>query len=80
MTYKEFYIWLDGYLHNKLESKHVDIAPIIQKMSQVKDEDSFDFFKQREEFRTKMPNITIPKPPNAPNIIFKKDDKQDSSF
>ena len=38
MTHKEFYIWLEGYLHGKLENKHIDIEPIIQKMGQVKEE------------------------------------------
>jgi hypothetical protein len=38
ITYKEFYYWLEGYLYGKLENKHIDIAPIIQKMSEVKNE------------------------------------------
>jgi len=38
MNYKEFYIWLEGYLYGKLENKHIDIAPIVEKMGQVKDE------------------------------------------
>ena len=38
MTHKEFYIWLEGYLHGKLENKHIDIAPIIEKMGEVKDD------------------------------------------
>ena len=38
MTHKEFYIWLEGYLHGKLENKHIDIEPIIEKMGQVKEE------------------------------------------
>jgi len=38
MTHKEFYIWLEGYLHGKLENKHIDIAPIVEKMAQVKEE------------------------------------------
>ena len=37
MTHKEFYIWLEGYLHGKLENKNVEIGPIVQKMSQVKE-------------------------------------------
>lgn len=37
MTHKEFYIWLEGYLHGKLENKHIDITPIVEKMSLVKD-------------------------------------------
>jgi hypothetical protein len=38
MTHKEFYIWLEGYLYGKLESKHIDITPIVEKMGEVKDE------------------------------------------
>jgi hypothetical protein len=38
MTHKEFYIWLDGYLTGKLENKHIDIVPIVEKMNEVKDE------------------------------------------
>jgi len=40
ITHKEFYNWLEGYLYGKLENKHIDITPIIQKMSEVKDNDS----------------------------------------
>ena len=35
MTYREFYIWLEGYLTNRLESKHIDISPIVEKMEEV---------------------------------------------
>ena len=35
MNYREFYIWLEGYLHNKLENEHINIVPIVEKMSQV---------------------------------------------
>lgn len=45
MTYKEFYIWLDGYLHGKLENKHIDIAPIVEKMGEVNEEPVFDIDK-----------------------------------
>ena len=38
MTHKEFYIWLEGYLHGKLENKHIDIAPIVEKMGEVKED------------------------------------------
>jgi len=38
LTYKEFYIWLEGYLYGKLENKHIDISPIVEKMSHVKEE------------------------------------------
>ena len=45
LSYKEFYIWLEGYLYGKLENKHIDITPIIEKMGQVKDEIDLDTFK-----------------------------------
>ena len=38
MTHKEFYIWLEGYLHGKLESKQIEIGPIVKKMGEVKEE------------------------------------------
>ena len=38
MTHKEFFAWLEGYLYGKLENKHIDIAPIVEKMGQVKDD------------------------------------------
>lgn len=41
MTHKEFYIWLEGYLHGKLENKNIDIAPIVEKMQEVTDVDPF---------------------------------------
>jgi hypothetical protein len=47
MTHKEFYIWLEGYLYGKLENKHIDISPIVEKMGNVKDENEFDLDKFR---------------------------------
>jgi hypothetical protein len=41
MTYKEFYIWLEGYLHGKLENKNIEIGPIFKKMGEVNDEPKF---------------------------------------
>jgi len=41
MTHKEFYIWLEGYLYGKLENKHIDISPIVEKMEEVKEIDPF---------------------------------------
>ena len=43
MSYKEFYIWLDGYLSAKLDTNKgnthfEDIIPIVEKMKEVKDE------------------------------------------
>jgi hypothetical protein len=51
MTHKEFYIWLEGYLYGKLENKHIDMTPIVEKMGMVKsDEQKWieDFKKYRE--------------------------------
>ena len=41
LSYKEFYIWLDGYLIGKLEDKNIDISPIVEKMQEVKEIDTF---------------------------------------
>ena len=41
MTHKEFYIWLEGYLTGKLENKHINISPIVEKMQEVKEIDPF---------------------------------------
>jgi hypothetical protein len=41
MTHKEFYIWLEGYLHGKFNDENVDINPIVDKMLKVKDVDPF---------------------------------------
>lgn len=38
LSYKEFYIWLEGYLTGKLED---NMLPIIEKMQEVKDFDPF---------------------------------------
>lgn len=38
MDFKMFYYWLDGYLTNKLEKETIELGPIIEKMSQVKDD------------------------------------------
>ncbi len=50
MTYKEFYIWLEGYLHGRLEDEKLLITPIVEKMGMVKsDEQKWidDFNKYR---------------------------------
>jgi len=65
LTHKEFYIWLEGYLTGKLENKHIDIAPIVEKMNEVKDVDPF--FPNP---RTTVPRFEpVPLPPNP----FKED-------
>ena len=64
MTHKEFYFWLEGYLHGRLENEHIQITPIIEKMNEVKDLDPF-FPNQK---------ITVPSPFNPIVIPLKKDD------
>lgn len=54
MTYKEFYIWLDGYLSPKLENKKIEISPIVEKMSQVVSDETkltqdFEKYKKLKE-------------------------------
>ena len=69
MTHKEFYIWLEGYLHGKLENKNIDIAPIVEKMQEVTDVDPF--FSN--------PKINIPRfePVPIPPNPFKDDGYDD---
>jgi hypothetical protein len=45
MTHKEFYFWLEGYLQGRLENEHISIGPIVEKMSNVKDDNHFDLEK-----------------------------------
>ena len=49
MTHKEFYIWLEGYLYGKLENKNIDISPIVEKMSEVKEEKVEPLIKRYEQ-------------------------------
>ena len=57
MTHKEFYIWLEGYLYGKLENKHIDITPIVEKMGEVKDELKIGI---AEPYRVPMPINPFP--------------------
>lgn len=69
MTHKEFYIWLEGYLHGKINDEKVDINPIIDKMLVVKDVDLF--FSN--------PKINVPRfePVPLPSNPFKDDGYDD---
>lgn len=58
LSYKEFYIWLEGYLTGKLENKHIDIVPIVEKMGQVKDEPKIGI---TEPYRVPIPINPFPK-------------------
>jgi hypothetical protein len=52
LSYKEFYIWLEGYLTGKLENKNIEITPIVEKMSKVTDEQKLGI---TEPYRVPMP-------------------------
>ena len=64
LSYKEFYIWLEGYLTGKLEDKNIDISPIVEKMNEVKDVDPF--FPH--------PRTTVPSPFNPVIMPLKNND------
>ena len=57
MTHKEFYIWLEGYLYGKLENEHIDIAPIVEKMGKVTDEQKLGI---AEPYRVPIPINPFP--------------------
>jgi hypothetical protein len=65
MTHKEFYIWLEGYLHGRLEDKNIPITPIVEKMGMVKsDEEKWvDDFKRYREIINEPIIITEDKSP-----------------
>lgn len=71
MTHKEFYFWLEGYLHGRLENEHITITPIIEKMNEVKDIDPF--FSNPRKVASQLQPITIPTPKNP----FKEDGYDD---
>jgi hypothetical protein len=68
LTYKEFYIWLEGYLYGKLENKQIDISPIVEKMSHVKEE------KHESIKITPFERIPIPINPITINPFSEDDD------
>ena len=57
MTHKEFYFWLEGYLHGRLEKKTIDILPIVEKMNLVKEDNKIGI---EEPFRVPMPINPFP--------------------
>ena len=57
MTYKEFYFWLEGYLHGRLEDERLEIAPIIEKMGQIKNDNNISI---AEPFRVPIPVNPFP--------------------
>lgn len=75
LTYKEFYVWLEGYLYGKLENKNIDIVPIIEKMSQVKEDSSDISIRKFDHIPIPINPIKIsdnPKPPSW-DITFEND-------
>lgn len=59
LTHKEFYIWLEGYLYGKLENKHIEILPIVEKMSHV-NEEKYDSIKMTPFERIPIPVNPFP--------------------
>jgi len=59
MTHKEFYIWLDGFMTNKMwtDFKQVDIETIQEKMKEVKEDIKIGI---AEPFRVPMPINPFP--------------------
>ena len=75
MTHKEFYIWLEGYLYGKLENKHIDITPIVEKMNLVVDEKPQVSIRQFEQIPVPV-NPTPKHDPISPSWDIKFENKQ----
>jgi hypothetical protein len=65
MTHKEFYIWLEGFMTNRLwvDIKQIDIETIQEKMKEVKDEPKIGI---AEPYRVPMPINPFPIPMDDP--------------
>jgi hypothetical protein len=74
LSYKEFYYWLEGYLHGKLENEHIQITPIVEKMNEVMDINEIGVSKVNICEPPKLQPISIPTPKNPFNIKFKEED------
>jgi hypothetical protein len=70
MTHKEFFAWVEGYLHGRENGEFVDPKPIIKKMKEVKDVDPF-FTNPRTIIPHKFEPIPVPHNP------FKEDGYDD---
>ena len=59
MTHKEFYIWLEGFMTNRLwvDIKQIDIETIQEKMKEVKEDSRIGI---AEPFRVPMPINPFP--------------------
>jgi hypothetical protein len=65
LTYKEFYIWFEGYLQGRLEDRQLPITPIVEKMNMVKSDEQkwIDDFKKYREIKNEPIIITEDKSP-----------------
>jgi hypothetical protein len=68
MTHKEFYFWLEGYLHGRLEDEKLEIAPIIEKMNEVKEDNKISIAEPH-----RIPIPVNPFPVNPPIFPVKDD-------
>ena len=76
MTYKEFYFWLEGYLHGRLEDERLEIAPIIEKMGQIKNDNNIGI---AEPYRIPIPVNPFPikdDPYKPPYEVYCNDKQQ----
>jgi hypothetical protein len=65
MTYKEFYVWLEGYLTGKLENKNIEITPIVEKMGEVMSDEQkwIDDFERYKKIKNPLNTIEIKNSP-----------------
>jgi len=59
MNYKEFYIWLEGFMTNRdwTVIKEIDIETIIEKMKEVKDEKDSTLSELISKYRNTNPPV-----------------------
>ena len=83
MTYKEFYVWLEGFMTNRewTEIREIDIESIKEKMKEVSEtsnitkRDRDNFLDNKRELLGENWN-THPYKPAGPKIIFHNEDQQ----
>jgi hypothetical protein len=65
MSYKEFYVWLEGYLTGKLENKIIEITPIVEKMGEVMSDEQkwIDDFERYKKIKNPLNTIEIKNSP-----------------
>lgn len=78
LNYKEFYIWLEGFMTNKrwTDFKQIDIETIQEKMKEVKDEPKIGI---AEPYRVPIPINPFPKnddPYKPPYEVYCEDKTQ----